>query len=238
MAGRRSEPVEPQGRTGRPLDGQARRPLSGTVHNLPIELTSFIGRERAIAEPRTRLDDTCSPPAGRSATSESESVRLFADRARLSHADFQLTSRNAPQVAAICQHLDGMPLAIELAAARLGSLGLDQVLEHLADRLRLLTEGNRAAAPRQRTLKATLDWSAGNNDLLSQAEKALFCRLSVFAGGFTPEAAEAVGEGGVVPGGRQGRMDVAFGILDYFEGRYASARLGYRHVWRGSAASV
>ena len=125
----------------------------------------------------------------------SESVRLFADRARLSQADFVMTTRNLPQVAAICVHLDGMPLAIELAAARLGTLGLEQILEHLKDRFGLLTEGNRAEAPRQRTLKATLDWS---HELLSQAEKTLFRRLAVFAGGFTLDAASAVGEGGDV----------------------------------------
>ncbi len=126
---------------------------------------------------------------------ESESVRLFADRARLIQPDFVMTRRNLPDVAAICQHLDGMPLAIELAAARLGTLGLKQILEHLNDRFGLLTQGNRVGAPRQRTLKATLDWS---HELLSEAEKVLFRRLSVFVGGFDRKAAAAVCAGGAV----------------------------------------
>ncbi|HEV2092679.1 MAG TPA: BTAD domain-containing putative transcriptional regulator [Rubrobacter sp.] len=121
-----------------------------------------------------------------------ESVRLFLDRARSRLPDFALTPRNARAVARICRELDGIPLAIELSSARMGALAVEQVAERLEDSLKLLTGGGRTAEPRQRTLRATLDWS---HDLLSGPERALFRRLSVFAGGFTLEAAEAVGTG-------------------------------------------
>jgi hypothetical protein len=97
-------------------------------------------------------------------------------------------------VATIWQELEGIPLAIELTTtARMGVLAVEQVAERLEDSLGLLTAGNRTAEPRQRTLRATLDWS---HELLSGPERTLFGRLSVFAGGFTLEAAEAVGAGG------------------------------------------
>jgi len=159
-----------------------------------------------------RVPSLSLPQAGAAsnpALSESESVRLFVDRARLSEPGFVMTSRNLPKIAAICLHLDGMPLAIELAAARLGTLGLKQILEHLDHRFGLLTEGNRAGAPRQRTLKATLDWSY---ELLSQPERALFRRLSVFAGGFTLAAATAVCGGGDVP--RDGINDLVTSLAE------------------------
>ena len=95
-------------------------------------------------------------------------------------------------MARICERLDGIPLAIELAAARVG-LSVEQIAERLDDSLRLLSAGSRTASPRQRTLRGTLDWSYA---LLSEPERRLFCRLSVFAGGWTLEAAEAVGAGG------------------------------------------
>ena len=120
-----------------------------------------------------------------------ESVRLFVERARHRNPAFSLTSENAPAVARICGRLDGIPLAIELAAARAG-LSVEQIAARLDDSLRLLTSGSRTALPRQRTLRGTLDWSYA---LLSEPERELFCRLSVFAGGWTLEAAEAVGAG-------------------------------------------
>jgi len=122
----------------------------------------------------------------------SDAVRLFVDRARAAMPAFQLDDRNAASVAEICRRLDGIPLAIELAAARVGVLGLEQILQRLDDRLRLLTGGSRTAASRQQTLRATLDWSC---DLLSQAERLVLDRLSVFAGGWTLEAAETVAAG-------------------------------------------
>src|SRR5207248_9712466 len=96
---------------------------------------------------------------------------------------------SAPAVVQACRRLDGIPLAIELAAARLRGLTVEQVAARLDDRFRLLTGGNRAALPRQQTLQALVEWS---HDLLSEPERVLFRRLSVFAGGWTLEAAEAV----------------------------------------------
>ncbi len=123
-----------------------------------------------------------------------EATRLFVERAIAVQPRFTLTPQNAVAVAAVCRRLDGMPLAIELAAARMRVLSADQIAERLDERFSLLTGGGRTALPRQQTLRGTLDWSY---DLLSHKERALLRRLSVFAGGWTLEAAEAVctGEG-------------------------------------------
>lgn len=122
------------------------------------------------------------------------SVRLFVARAGAVARDFSLTEENAPEVARLCERLDGMPLAIELAASRIKALSPRQILARLDDRFKLVAEGPRTAPPRHRTLRATMDWS---HDLLEHSEKVLFRRLSVFSGGWTLEAAEAVcaGEG-------------------------------------------
>jgi DNA-binding NtrC family response regulator/predicted ATPase len=127
----------------------------------------------------------------------SEAVRLFVERARLVAPDFTLTDENAPAVAQLCRRLDGLPLAIELAAARVRLLRVEQILARLDDRFRLLTGGSRTTLPRQQTLRAALDWS---HDLLSEQERTLFRRLSVFAGGFTLEAVEGVCAGPGVEG--------------------------------------
>lgn len=119
-------------------------------------------------------------------------ARLFLERARARMPGFSLTEANAGTVAEICRRLDGMPLAIELAAARLPMLAVEQVTEKLADSLGLLSAGPRTASARQRTMRATLEWSYG---LLSREERYLFARLSVFAGLFSPEAAEEVAVG-------------------------------------------
>ena len=121
-----------------------------------------------------------------------EAVQLFVDRASSVRPDFQLTAENAELVARICWRLDGIPLALELAAARVKLLPLGQILERLDNRFRLLTGGNRAAMPRQQTLGALIDWSY---DLLSEPERILFRRLAVFVGGRTLEMAEAVCSG-------------------------------------------
>ena len=118
-----------------------------------------------------------------------EAVRLFVDRAALAQHGFKITDGNAPLVVRVCQRLDGMPLALELAAARTRTLPLEQIADRLDDRFRLLTGGDRAALPRQQTLRALVDWSY---DLLTDAEKTLFARLSVFAGGWTLDAAQTV----------------------------------------------
>ncbi|HEX5414866.1 MAG TPA: NB-ARC domain-containing protein, partial [Chloroflexota bacterium] len=135
---------------------------------------------------------------------QSEAGRLFADRARLVLPSFSVTSENAPAVAQVCQRLDGIPLAIELAAARVAVLSVDQIAARLDQRFRLLTGGNRTALRRQQTLRATIDWSY---QLLSDDERTLLRRLAVFAGGWTLEAAEAVGAASAADGG-------AFEVLD------------------------
>ncbi|MGH2593929.1 MAG: protein kinase domain-containing protein, partial [Anaerolineae bacterium] len=117
-----------------------------------------------------------------------ESVRLFIDRAIAVRPEFRLTDANAPAIAQICHRLDGVPLAIELAAARVRAMTAEQIAARLDDRFRLLTGGSRTALPRQQTLRALIDWSW---DLLSDAERALLRRLSVFLSGWTLEAAEA-----------------------------------------------
>jgi predicted ATPase/DNA-binding SARP family transcriptional activator/DNA-binding CsgD family transcriptional regulator len=119
-----------------------------------------------------------------------ESVRLFVERARHRRPSFELTPEKASAVAEVCSRLEGIPLAIELAAARVGVLSVRQIAARLKDSLGVLAGGNRTAGPRQRTLKGTLDWSY---DLLGELERDLFGRLSVFAGGWTLEAAEVVG---------------------------------------------
>ncbi len=120
-------------------------------------------------------------------------ARLFIERATAAQPAFALSDDNAMAVAGICQRLDGIPLALELAAARVRSLSVEQISARLSDRFRLLTGGDRTALPRQQTLRALIDWSF---DLLTPPERVLFRRLAVFAGGFTIEAAEAVGAGG------------------------------------------
>ena len=124
-----------------------------------------------------------------------ESVQLFTEHAALHQRGFIVDDASAAAVAAICVRLDGIPLALELAAARLGSLSVPEINARLDQRFRLLTTGNRTALPRHQTLRALIDWSY---DLLSSEERIVFERLSVFAGGWTLDAAEAVARGGDV----------------------------------------
>ncbi len=121
-----------------------------------------------------------------------ESVQLFTEHAALHRRGFIVDDASAAAVAAICVRLDGIPLALELAAARLGSLSVSEINARLDQRFRLLTTGNRTALPRHQTLRALIDWSY---DLLSAEEQIVFGRLSVFAGGWTLDAAEAVARG-------------------------------------------
>jgi predicted ATPase/class 3 adenylate cyclase len=127
---------------------------------------------------------------------DAAAVELFADRARLVQPTFTITNENLSTVADLCVRLDGIPLAIELATARLKMLTVEQIAQHLNDRFRLLTGGSRTAVERQRTLRAMMDWSY---DLLSEHEQALLRRLSVFYDGFTYEAAEEVCSGELLP---------------------------------------
>ena len=120
---------------------------------------------------------------------DDEAIDLFADRARRTRPDFDVTESNSATVKEICKRLDGMPLAIELAAARVRALSLDDILGSLHDRFRLLTGGARTAVRRQQTLRASVDWS---HALLTEPERELFRRLAVFLGGFDLEAAQAV----------------------------------------------
>jgi len=120
---------------------------------------------------------------------EYEAVRLFIDRASAFQPDFELTGENADDIVRICRRLDGIPLALELAAARVRALSSNQVAQRLDDRFRLLTGGGRTVVARQQTLRALIDWSY---DLLSPPERTLLARLAVFARGWTLEAAEGV----------------------------------------------
>ncbi len=149
------------------------------------EPLSIVGEQTYPLRPLSLPD----PAAGTEGIARSEAIRLFVERARLQRPDFALTDRQAPAVVRICTRLDGIPLALELAAARIGTLPVGKIAERLDDRFRLLSGGAATGLPRQQTLRAMVDWSF---DLLSDAEKSLFARLSVFAGGFTLEVAEKV----------------------------------------------
>lgn len=124
--------------------------------------------------------------------SQYEAVRLFIDRATSAVPTFTVTNQNAPALAQVCHHLDGIPLAIELAAAKIRVLSLEQIAERIDDRFRFLTGGSRTTLERHQTLRAAIDWSY---NLLSPAEQVFFRRLSVFVGGWTLEAAESVCDG-------------------------------------------
>ena len=140
-----------------------------------------------------RVPSLSLPDSSKHQTPESlspfESVQLFIERALFQQSTFAVTNANAPALASICHRLDGIPLAIELAAARVRSLSVEEINGKLDQCFRLLTGGSRTALPRQQTLRALIDWSY---DLLSETEKQVLERLAVFAGGWTLEAAEAV----------------------------------------------
>ncbi len=148
---------------------------------------------RVPGEQTYRVPSLSMPDPARAVTgaeiSQFESARLFIERAQLHVATFAVTDQIASALASICARLDGIPLAIELAAARVRSMSLGEINNRLDERFRLLTGGWSTALPRQQTLRALIDWSY---DLLVDAEQALLCRLSVFAGGWTLEAAEEV----------------------------------------------
>ncbi|MGH3302103.1 MAG: ATP-binding protein [Streptosporangiaceae bacterium] len=146
-----------------------------------------IDGERVYRVPSLSLPDADADAA--EDLTRSDAVLLFAERARALQPDFRLDEGSARLTATICRRLDGIPLALELAAARLSSMSLAQIAARLDQRFRLLTGGSRNAMPRQQTLQATVDWSFG---LLTGPERGTLTRLSVFAGGFDLEAAEAV----------------------------------------------
>ena len=148
-----------------------------------------VGGETTYALPALALPSNSRTvtPAG---LLQSEAAQLFIDRAVAVHASFAVTPDNAAAIATICRRVDGIPLALELAAARVRTLSVDTIAARLDDRFRLLTGGDRTGLPRQRTLRALIDWSY---ELLTPPEANLFRRLAVFAGGFSLDAAEAVG---------------------------------------------
>ena len=135
------------------------------------------------------------PPPAADALAHYEAIQLFVERARAVQPTFAITERNAAAIGEVCQRLDGIPLALELAAALVKGLSVSELATRLDQRFQLLTGGNRAALPRQQTLRATVDWSY---DLLSESERTLFARLGIFAGSWDVEAAEAVCAGGKV----------------------------------------
>ena len=150
------------------------------------------------AEERYRVSPLALPepgtPADTQALADTDAVTLFCERARVHDADFRLSDANANAVAEICRRVDGLPLAIELAAARCGVLSPAEIGERLDAALGALGTGARDAPARQRTLRATIDWS---HNLLSDAEKHCFARFAVFAGGASVEAAEAITDAGL-----------------------------------------
>jgi len=157
------------------------------------------------------LPDPLHPPSP-AALSRHEAVALFVERAAAVRPDFALTAASTPAVAAICRRLDGLPLALELAAARVKLLPPQALLARLDRRLAVLTGAPRDAPARQQTLRATLDWSYA---LLGPSERTLLARLAVFAGGFSLEAAEAVGAGAAeaaAEGGAAPPLDVLDGL--------------------------
>ncbi len=159
------------------------------------------------------------------AVAQAESVRLFCDRAALARSGFRLTAENVGAVSEICRRLDGIPLALELAAARLNALSAGQVAARIDDRFRLLAGGGRRGLPRHRTLQAAIEWS---HDLLSAAEKACFRQLAVFAGGCTLDAAEGVCHADVLPADLV--LETVSALVDRSllttEERYGSMRYG------------
>jgi predicted ATPase/Flp pilus assembly protein TadD len=173
---------------GAPLVGE----LMGACPRLKVLATSRIplrlyGEQEYPVPPLALPDPRVLPPV--KVLTQYEAVRLFVERARAVKADFSVTNENAPAVAEICARLDGLPLAIELAAARVRILPPQKVLQRLSNRLKLLKGGPRDLPTRQQTLRGTIDWSY---DLLEEVEKSLFGRLSVFAGGRTLEAIEEI----------------------------------------------
>ena len=179
------------------LDAAARL-ADSVVHSCPkVKLlvssreTLGIAGESAYSVPSLSLPDVTKVHTPDS-LSKYEAVRLFSERAVAAKADFKVTDHTAAALASVCHRLDGIPLAIELAAARMRFMTVEELDRKLDDRFRILTGGSRTALPRQRTLQALIDWSF---DLLDGSQKALLARLSVFMGGWTLEAAEVVCSG-------------------------------------------
>jgi predicted ATPase/DNA-binding XRE family transcriptional regulator len=174
-----------------PAGAQLAELLAACPHLRLLVTSRFVLRisgEHEFLVPPLQLPDTGSLPSAGSVV-RYDALQLFVQRARMVRPDFALTDDNARAVVEICRSLDGLPLAIELAAARIKVLPPDALLARMGDRLKLLTGGSRDAPARQQTLRDTIAWS---HELLDPAEQMLFRRLAVFVGGCTLEAAEAV----------------------------------------------
>ncbi|WP_336212667.1 ATP-binding protein [Nonomuraea sp. LPB2021202275-12-8] len=168
-----------------------------------------IAGEQALTVPALPLPAFGESRGSLDALLRSDAVRLFAERARAVLPTFAVTEENRDAVAAICRRVDGLPLAIELAAARLRALSAQQLLDRLDDRFRLLTAGSRAVLPRHQTLRALIDWSYA---LCSDSERLLWERASVFADTFDLAAAEAVLAGDGIA--REEVVDLVIGLVD------------------------
>ncbi|MGQ0717224.1 MAG: hypothetical protein ACT4NP_07875 [Pseudonocardiales bacterium] len=190
------------------------RSLDAVVNNLPTQLTSFVGRDVELAElgrvfEAARLGVPGEVTWRVPSLGEEAGAHLFMERAALVRPGFTVESDDAEVVGQICRRLDGLPLAIELAAARVRMMSPAGIAAALGDRFRLLTGGSRTALPRQQTLETSVGWSY---DLLDDAERALLRRLSVFAGGFTLDAAESVCADEIVD--RYAVLDVLSRLVD------------------------
>src|SRR5919106_2742118 len=161
---------------------------------------------------------------------QNEALLLFAERAAAGSGSFELTGSNQAAVVDLCRRLDGLPLAIELAAVRTRVLAAEQILDRLTDRFSLLTGGSRAALPRHQTLRTTIDWS---HDLLEAAERALLRRLGVFAGRFTLEDVESVCTSDDVPAARALPLLSSFAKKPVERGEAARGRACFRLHERG-----
>src|SRR5215207_7851027 len=191
---------------GAPVAGE----LVGACPKLKVLATSRIplrlyGEQEYPVPPLALPDPSDLPPL--EILTQYGAVKLFVERARAVKADFAVTNESAPAVAEICARLDGLPLAIELAAARIRILPPQQMLQRLGDRLKLLKGGARDVPARQQTLRGTIDWSY---DLLTEEEKVLFWRLSVFSRSHTLEAAEEVCD----PEGKLDALEVVGSLLE------------------------
>ena len=167
-----------------------------------------IGGERAWLVPALTLPED-GKPVTRAVAAESEAVRLFVERSQAVRPSLELIDANVAAMVQICRRLDGLPLAIELAAARARVLDPQQIAARLDDVFGLLSTGSRTAAPRQRTLRGTIEWS---HALLTEPERILFRRLAVFTGGFTLDAAEAVAAFGAIAAAEV--LDLLSGLAD------------------------
>jgi predicted ATPase/DNA-binding winged helix-turn-helix (wHTH) protein len=216
--------------------------LIGTVLSQCPTVTILVTSREALRIPGEmtyRVPSLSVPHQGQDTTHDQiigcESVRLFVERAHLVRPHFAITLQNMRAVASICRGLDGIPLAVELAAARVRSMTAEEIEQRLDQRFSLLTSGSRIALPRHRTLQAMIDWS---HDLLSRPEQALLCRVSIFSGGWTLQAAEYVcadqeiDRSNVLPV-LSSLVDKSFVIADEFEGatRYRLLETVRQYAW-------